>query len=347
MGCLVLKSKGKPQFIDLFSTDSLLSLKLGNYLTVQEAFNLTKGRYKDDLYQDQRLIRLIWPDRLMDAIGQADRVYFSPDGLVHQWAIEYIIPDTTKTCYRLSTTGNLVKRPPSPKMSSALLCGGIHFAADITPVEKDNDYMAYRYLKAKGGVFRELRWTEIEVDSIRACRNNPNDTLLKGDDATDEKVLELLRSHQYDILHFTTHGNFEGEINIQNELRPLPEDIDLSRSALAFAGSETTLRDRYFDEEYSDGLLSGTEISRLDLSKTELVVLNACQTGQGHLTEDGIYGFQRAIKQAGAHSMIVTLWSVFEDSSALLLQFFYEEIEKQPSEKKDIHSASGPHPQEC
>lgn len=37
--------------------------------------------------------------------------------------------------------------------------------------------------------------------------------------------------------------------------------------------------------------------------------------------------------------MIVTLWSVSEASSAFLLQFFYEEIKKQPSDKIDIHSA--------
>ena len=339
MGCLVLKSGGTPKFIDLFSTDSLLSLKLSYNNTVEDALNAKKPEIKDVLYNDKRLTTLIWQARLMDAIGKADRVYFSPDGIVHQWAIEYLMPDSTKTCYRLSTTGNLVKRPPKPKMQSALLCGGISYQANYTPSIQNNDYKAYRYLKSRISSFNYLAETKIEVDSIYACRNNPNDTLLKGSAATDERIMDLIRTRHYDILHFTTHGHYIGDVDIQNDLRPLSEDISLSRCGLIFAGASETLTDKDYDDRYSDAVISGSELSNLDLSKTELVVLNACQTGQGRLTDDGIYGLQRALKQAGAHAIMVSLWSIYDYSSGLFLRFFYEEIKKQPTNRIDIHSA--------
>lgn len=339
LGCLVLKNNGNPKFLDLFSTDSLLSLKLSSDYTVENAFDSNKGNVKDILYNDERLAKTIWPKRLLDAIGNADRVFFSPDGIIHQWAIEYLLPDSSKTCYRLSSTAVLVKKAPRPKMQSALLCGGILFNAPYNPSSQDNDYEAYRYLKPRIGTIIYLQYSKMEVDSIFACRNNPNDTLLTGYAAKDERVLELVNTRHYDILHLSTHGHYIGNIDIQNDLKPLAEDISLSRSGLMFAGAAKTLTDEEYDDHYSDAILSGKELSALDLSKTELVVLNACQTGQGRMTEDGIYGLQRALKQAGANAIIVSLWSINDYSSSLFLRFFYDELKKQQPSKIDIHSA--------
>ena len=111
----------------------------------------------------------------------------------------------------------------------------------------------------------------------------------------------------------------------------------MSKSGLLFAGSANTLTDKTFDEDLFDGVLSATELSKQDFSKTELIVLSACQTGLGHLTDDGVYGIQRGLKLAGANAMILTLWSVNDYSSSVLLRYFYQELEKQPV--KDIHAA--------
>ena len=338
MGCLVLKSNAKPLFIDLFATDSLLSLELTTPFTVGDAFDAFIPEIKDTLYRDTRLQNLIWSPKLMSAIGKAKRVYFAPDGLIHQWAIEYLIPDSQKTCYRLSSTRNLTLQHPNLKLQSAIFCGGISYNAYYLPTQKDNDYMAYRYLKPRIKEVKNLPYTRIEVDSIYACRHNPKDTLLKGAYATDSRIVTLLKQNHYDIIHISTHGHYIGRIEVHNDLRPLAEDLSLSRCGLIFAGAANTLTDNNFDDSRYDAIISGTEIAGQDLSKTELVVLNACRTGIGRLTDDGIYGLQRAIKQAGAGAMIVSLWDLYDYSSAIFLRFFYEEIEKQKS-KKDIHTA--------
>lgn len=339
MGCLVLQSKGKPRFIDLFATDSLLSLKLTSPYTVASAFDASSPVIKDTLYRDSRLQQLVWSPRLMEAIGNADRVFFAPDGLIHQWAIEYIIPDSQKVCYRLSSTRNLVQRHTALSLQSGIFCGGIAYRAKYRPTGTDNDYMAYRYLKSRISDINNLPYSKIEVDSIYDFRQNPNDTLLIGASATDEQLLQLLKEKKYDIVHITTHGHFIGSIDVRNDLRPLSDDLSLSRCGLIFAGAANILSDKDFDDHLFDAVLSGTEIAQQDFSQTELVVCNACQTGQGRLTEDGVYGLQRALKQAGANAMIVSLWNLYDYSSCIFLRYFYEELQQQTTGKTDLHAA--------
>ena len=272
----------------------------------------------------------------MSAIGDADKVYFAPDGLLHQLAIEYLMPDPDKVCYRLSSTRQLTRRRTAPKMTSALLCGGIQYSASVQPNERDNDVNAYRFLAPLTTVVKDLPEARKEVDSIYAIRHNPNDTLIVGRAATDEAFLRLLRRN-YSVIHLSTHGFYGGRIGINNDIKPLLGDESMSKSGLLFAGAAINLTDQSFDENLSDGVLSATELSGQDFSKSELIVLSACQTGLGHLTDDGIYGIQRGLKLAGANAMIVSLWSVNDYSSGLLMRYFYQELERQST--KDIHTA--------
>jgi CHAT domain-containing protein len=75
-----------------------------------------------------------------------------------------------------------------------------------------------------------------------------------------------------------------------------------------------------------DGLLTLGELAddpALALS-AELVVLSACQTGLGDLKQaEGTVGFQRALLGRGARSVLVSLWSVDDRATRLLMERFY------------------------
>jgi CHAT domain-containing protein len=75
-----------------------------------------------------------------------------------------------------------------------------------------------------------------------------------------------------------------------------------------------------------DGLLKSEEILDLRLD-AELVVLSACNTGQGRMTGDGVIGLARAFIIVGVPSVIVSLWSVADDSTAFLMTRFYEHLQ--------------------
>ena len=54
-----------------------------------------------------------------------------------------------------------------------------------------------------------------------------------------------------------------------------------------------------------------------------LVVLSACQTGLGDLGRDGVQGFQRAFRLAGADNLMVSLWPVDDFWTMQLMTQFY------------------------
>ena len=337
MGCLVLKQNSRrPLFIDLFATDSVLGLPLTHVHTIGSAITYTGSTVKDTLYNNPQLSQLVWSESLMRAIGNAKKVFFSPDGLFHQLAIEYLIPDVNKTCYRLSSTRVLTRKCLTPNTDSALLCGGISYSATTLPNKLDNDVAAYRFLAPQTSIINDLPGARKEIESLYDIRSNPHDTLLTGNDATDEAFLSLLK-RRYDIIHLSTHGFFSGNIGIYNDIKPLLGDESMSKSGLLFAGAARTLTDIHFNENLCDGILSAAELSKQDFSQSSLVVLSACQTGLGRLTDDGIYGIQRALKMARANTMILSLWSVNDYSSSMLMNFFYDELEIQST--KDIHKA--------
>lgn len=75
------------------------------------------------------------------------------------------------------------------------------------------------------------------------------------------------------------------------------------------------------------GLLTVREIYTLNLAKTNLVVLSACQTelgGHGH--GDDIVALNRAFMYAGAQSVIASLWTVDDESTGYLMVSFYRHL---------------------
>ncbi len=77
-----------------------------------------------------------------------------------------------------------------------------------------------------------------------------------------------------------------------------------------------------------DGYLTVNEIFELSLN-AELVVLSACQTGLGELSEgDEVVGLSRAILYAGSKNTIVSLWSVADEQTAYLMTEFYKYLQE-------------------
>jgi CHAT domain-containing protein len=142
---------------------------------------------------------------------------------------------------------------------------------------------------------KDLPWAKIEAQAIAPLFNTQ---AITGADATKAYITQLLPKAR--LIHLATHGLLDDirQLGIPGAIALAPSDDD-------------------------NGFLTAGEIYDMKLN-AELVVLSACSTGQGKITGDGVVGLSRCLIAAGVKSVIVSLWSVDDLSTALLMVKFYQ-----------------------
>ena len=131
--------------------------------------------------------------------------------------------------------------------------------------------------------------------------------------AQGTKAAIVQKMPQASIIHLATHG--------------LLDDVQGLGSAIALAPSGK-----------DDGLLTAAEIFDMKL-QASLVVLSACNTGEGRITGDGVIGLSRSLISAGVPSVIVSLWAVPDAPTAELMQTFYQNLQKNPNKAQALRQA--------
>jgi CHAT domain-containing protein len=133
-----------------------------------------------------------------------------------------------------------------------------------------------------------------------------------GPAATKDEVLRRILKAQ--IVHLATHGLLDqknGGLQGALALAPTPDD---------------------------SGFLTVLELQSLNLN-ADLVVLSACDTALGKLSGDGVMGFSRAFLIAGTSSLIVSLWSIPDDSTAYLMEHFYQRLQRGEDKAQSLRGA--------
>lgn len=168
---------------------------------------------------------------------------------------------------------------------------GIHSAVLFAPV----DFPAAPDLPALPGTAEEVNQLQqlfyaSGVESNMLLKNQANENFFKN---------QPLQS--YNIIHLATHG-------MVNEENPELSCIYLHPHS-----------------ESEDGSLHTGEIYNLRLN-AQLVALSACQTGLGKITRgEGVIGLSRALVYAGAQNILVSFWSVADESTAMFMKQFYRQ----------------------
>jgi CHAT domain-containing protein len=155
--------------------------------------------------------------------------------------------------------------------------------------------------------------SEKEVETIAGDLPQPS-TILLGADATETRFKHLALDST-EVVHLALHGY---------------ADLDYpDRSALVFAPDVSG---------GDDGLLQVREIRGLHL-KAKLVTLSACNTGVGPVGEAGVANLVNAFIEAGADTVVSTLWELEDHSTQHLMANFYAHLASHERKVDALRSA--------
>ncbi|NJL11361.1 MAG: CHAT domain-containing protein [Calothrix sp. SM1_7_51] len=149
---------------------------------------------------------------------------------------------------------------------------------------------------------------------------------------TGKAALEtlLITNHCPAIILIATHGIFIPDSTKQSLNNNLDVAIQnpMMRSGLAFAGANTWLAGGSIPKQAGKGFALAQEIATLDLRANEITVLSACDTARGDIKiGEGVFGLRRAFAVAGAKTLIMSLWSVPDKATALLMERFFDNLQ--------------------
>ena len=141
----------------------------------------------------------------------------------------------------------------------------------------------------------------------------PGSEVYLGAEATEEKAKSL--GTEARLVHFACHG-------LLDERFPL-------NSALALTA-----------EGQENGLLQAWEIFESMRLDADLVTLSACDTALGReMGGEGLVGLTRAFQYAGARSVLASLWSIADVSTARFMKSFYGHLRGGKSKDEALRAA--------
>ena len=334
LGALILSyGASAPIFVDICSNDSLHDLLLTALIQQEVGIN--------DLYiknGDFSLYNLLWAP-IQPFIKSAKRIYFSPILGLKDINIGFIPCPEGKylhDCFDIhivSSTSVICDNNENSSIVNASLFGGIDYSGG----DNNESVTAMRGLlntitnSDDRGSFGYLTASNREVDEINELlmQHHCSTNLLKGTAANEFSFREL-DGVSPTILHLSTHGfylvGFDNYSDYFERLLPYTQcDRDMTKSGILLADANVSLN-KNSNPVLSDGVLTSEEISWMDFSNTQLVVLSACETAIGQSLQEGFGGLIRAFKMAGVQHIVASLWKVSDEVTAELMVLFYKNM---------------------
>lgn len=339
----IIEKDKKPSVIEIAVTRKELIRKVREFRSELEnpnrldAYDPDKGQALGRLLLEEAL-RRIDPDK---------NIIIAPDGVLNMLPFEALTAGRTKNAiqylgekYKISyypsasIMATMRQFKESPKLSRSLFALGdpVYEDSDVRYSRRKSDniivasadptpgFNLRSALVRNGFSLPRLPETRDEVLEIGALFGyKADDPNIKLD--MDASKSELLESDLgcYRFIHFATHGLLSGDI---------PYILEPAL-VLTQPGNRKT----------QDGFLKMSEILELKLN-ADAVVLSACKTALGkEIAGEGIVGLSRAFMLAGAKSVIVSLWSVESNSTAVLMKRFYSHLKLGRSKEEALRLA--------
>ena len=321
----LVASRERVRHVVLGTRKDLHGHRMGK-VTLDEAV-CAGARYVDRIYEDTVLAQKIWQPIMKFLPVGTQTLYFAPDGLFQMLGIEYLSYSKLKglEMHRLSSTARIVPQQVGPgKKNGAegfLVVGGLAYNECLPEPDtvSVSNRIAYDYVMQNYGKpmnFGYLKGAGTEADTIASLLGTERTAM--ADEAWLKQRLGTDR-----VVHMATHG-YSLKVSLDEPLYFMRDSVQEDRSLLASGIALTGANVAGKMERAEDGLLSARELCDMDLTNTELIVLSACQTAQGVVSDEGPAGLVRGLKRAGVKTIIATLWSVDDKATALFMKTFYD-----------------------
>lgn len=339
---LVIRSTSKaPEMIQLFEERELKAI-LGKTETGTDYITSIYGQRTK---ANDKLYNLIWKP-LEKQLKGVKTIDYSPSGLLHKISFATLgFANNTYLCnmyqLNLQSSTSKVAKPENlsfEKGAKITVYGNIIYDTPLSATDT-TALVSWPYLEG----------TKVETEKIAQIidKSDFQYDYVSGIKATEEQF--KLSAPKSNIIHIATHGFFfpdpdvftseekEDEKNRATSIfRGGNNAIGISnfvvnknplmRSGLVFAGAnDVWIKDE--GNEIEDGVVTAQEVTNMDLRKTSMAVLSACETGLGDIKEtEGVYGLQRSLKMAGVKYIIMSLWQVPDAETVEFMEKLYSKF---------------------
>lgn len=311
---ILVRPRGEPIFKEL--PDGNIKL----IHQVQEAISNPK---KATVEQCQQLLAQLRKQRIEPIekhLKEIQHVVVLPSSKMCAIPVELLLPEKRVSYAPSATMYAYLTQQPKAKGSKLLALGDPLFSAK------------------QRTTWKPLPGTRTEVKSIAQMFKQDNQLLLLGADATEASLHQLASTDklkEYRYLHFATHGKLNTEL-------PMEVALILSDNKLKPNVDELKANEPFFDAR-----LTAKEVALHWSLDADLVTLSACSSALGkHARGEGYMGFAQSFLMRGARSVLLSLWDVDDNATALLMDRFYanllgkrDGLEKPMSKLKALHEA--------
>ena len=361
---------------NIWSFDAILLKKDWNK---PKLVNLFTSPLNNEMDLDNTLDKIteLWKP-IMKYLKPNDNVYFSLIDILNWFSVESclildnnyssenLIMSDLYNMYRVSSTKEIINiKNSKSQYANIVLYGGLNY--DISDEDMISDSNKYSRMESHNQMFvsrslspdsiRGYKWNKLdnslyEVDFIEELfkRNNLLTHKYVGN-LGNEESFKSLTNKNIDIIHLATHGfyfgdkqNLDNKVYYNNKINEYNQyddnfEISMLNTGLILSGGNKAWQGKDIPKSVEDGILLAKEISLMDLSNTDLVVLSTCDGGAVGSNFLGNFGLSHAFKIAGAQSLIMSLTEVDDQTASIMMKQFYTNLMSGQSKHKAFYNA--------
>lgn len=286
-----------------------LDSKIRNLLSNSVQQIATNETNLDSLYKITETLGLrVIPDRI-------EQITLIPDSYLYQLPIDILPLNKPTQSYSYGNATYMIEEFRTQYLTSLEDFGSDSKRSNIQNKLSYTGYGVSNFDSLSNESLVPLPFAQTEVKNIASRLTQFSDVQTFTNEQSTKSVFKQ-KAPQSQIIHLATHSEV-------SERDPMFSTVYLSNS------------DSSVDSTFNSQIFA-YELFELDLSN-EMIMLNSCESGSGpYIQGTGVMGMSRALRYAGANSLVLNLWSVNDMLASDFAIYFYDQLNKGKSKAEAL-----------